>query len=247
MVRWKALMPFLLILFFLLLGAVSLWLNPEWVIARLRHTSPDVLYAVDVKEPYVALTIDDGPDKTTTPLILDILKAHQVKATFFLISDHIPGSEWVVARMVSEGHELGNHMTADQASIRLSLAEFEASLLQADEAISQFGQARWFRPGSGWYTESMLAVAREHGYRCALGSVYPFDPQTGSAWFSKQYVLWKVSPGDVIVLHDYQGRGRRTAQVLQEILPALISRGYHFVTISELSELRNQAEHGGSR
>jgi peptidoglycan/xylan/chitin deacetylase (PgdA/CDA1 family) len=235
-------MVFYLILVVLVVGVVGLWLNPEWVIAHLRDTSPEVLYAVDVQAAYVALTIDDGPDESTTTQILDLLEKHRAKATFFLISSHIPGNEAVVARMVAEGHELGNHLTTDEASVRLPIEAFEKDLLQADQMISRFGEVRWFRPGSGWYNEAMLTVAEKHGYRCALGSVYPFDPQTGSAWFSQTYVLWKAKPGDIIVLHDHGVRGRRTVKVLEALLPTLKRRGFELVTLSALSRLGEETD-----
>lgn len=234
-------MVYLLILILVILSAVGLWLNPEWIIARLRDTSPEVLYSLDITDRIISLTIDDGPDATTTPQILDILKQYKVKATFFLISDHIHGTEAVVTRMTAEGHELGNHMTKNQPSIRLSTESFEDDLLHADQIISSYGPVKWFRPGSGWYNQGMLSAASKHGYRCALGSVYPFDPQIGSAWYSENYVLWKVKPGDIIVLHDYQARGVRTAKVLENLLPELLSRGYTFATLTELYVL------GGSR
>lgn len=230
-------MVYFLILMLVILSAVGLWLNPEWIIARLRDTSPEVLYSVDIADRIIALTIDDGPDSTTTTQILDILKQYKVKVTFFLISDHIHGNEAIVARMAAEGHELGNHMTKNQPSIRLSTESFEDDLLQADQIISRYGSVKWFRPGSGWYNQEMLNTASKHGYRCALGSVYPFDPQIGSAWYSENYVLWKVKPGDIIVLHDYLARGIRTAKVLETMLPELLSRGYIFVTLTELSSL----------
>jgi peptidoglycan/xylan/chitin deacetylase (PgdA/CDA1 family) len=221
---------------FILLG-VAVWLQPEWVIARLRRISPEVLYAVETQKPIVALTIDDGPDAITSPLILDVLKRNNAQATFFLITDQIPGNEAILHRMLAEGHELGNHLTANEPSIRLPIDEFERKLIQADEVLSQFTEVRWMRPGSGWYNEEMLAVIDEQGYRCALGSVYPYDPQLNSAWFSTYYVLWKVKPGDVIVLHDYQSRGRRTAKALETLLPELTARGYKVVTLSALSNL----------
>jgi len=223
------------VLFFLF---SALWLQPEWVIARLRRSSPGVLYSVKTQQPVVSLTIDDGPDPETSPLILDILKQHNVKVTFFLITDHIPGNEALVQRMVSEGHELGNHMTADEPSIRLSIDEFERKMLTAGRVLSQFYEGiHWFRPGSGWYNDEMLSVIHKHSYRCVLGSVYPYDPQIGSAWFSTNYILWKISPGDIIVLHDFQARGKRTLKTLETLLPELQQRGFELVTLSEMIEL----------
>jgi peptidoglycan/xylan/chitin deacetylase (PgdA/CDA1 family) len=210
-------------------------LRPDWIVALLAKRSPNVTYFVETEEPVVALTIDDGPDAATTPNILDVLKRHGARATFFLIASRIQGSEEVVARTVEEHHEIGNHLTTDEPSVLLDGAEFERRLLEADGVLSRFADVRWFRPGSGWYNREMLSILDEHGYRCALGSVYPFDPQVPSAWFAARYVLWTVRPGSIIILHDYGGRGERTATALATILPELSRRGWRVVTLSEIT------------
>ena len=135
---------------FLLFGVV-LWLKPEWLIAHLRKQSPEVLYSVETDELVVALTIDDGPDPCGSPRILDVLDEYDARATFFLISEHIPGNEVFVERMVAEGHEFGNHLTADEPSIALSNEEFERELLEADLALTEYvDDIKWMLPGSGW-------------------------------------------------------------------------------------------------
>lgn len=217
---------------------ILLCFQPEWLLSRLRRRSPDVLYSVETQAPIVALTIDDGPDASSSPLILDILEEYRARATFFLISEHIPGNEVIVERMIAEGHELGNHLTADEPSINLSPQDFEQELLEADKILSRFMDVQWIRPGSGWYNQGMLATIKKYGYQCALGSVYPYDPQLGFSWFSANYVLWKVKPGAVIVLHDYDTRGHRTAKALEIILPELEERGYQVVTLSELAAIK---------
>jgi len=222
---------------FILFGIV-LWLQPEWLISKLRRRSPDVLYSVETEKPIVALTIDDGPDAHDSPKILKILDEFNARATFFLISEHVPGNEDIVERMVLDGHELGNHLTADEPSIALSHYDFECELIKADNVLSNFMDVNWLRPGSGWYNEAMLETIKKYDYRCALGSVYPYDPQLGNFWFSAYYVLWKIKPGAVIVMHDHNRRGERTAQALKIILPILEDRGYRVVTLSELSALQ---------
>jgi peptidoglycan/xylan/chitin deacetylase (PgdA/CDA1 family) len=214
-------------------GAVVVF-RPEWIVAWLASRSPDVLYYVDTDQPIVALTIDDGPDPDTTPPILDLLKRHGAQATFFLIGNRIAGNEDLVARMVREGHELGNHLTTDQPSILLDSAEFERQLQASHRVLAQFAEVHWFRPGSGWYNGAMLSTLEKHGYRCALGSVYPFDPQVPNPSFMAYYVLRNVQPGSIIVLHDHGGRGERTAQALEAILPQLTERGLRVTTLSEL-------------
>lgn len=217
-------------------------LQPDWIVSTLAKRSPEVVYFVETEEPVVALTIDDGPDSVTTPKILDVLRQHDAHATFFLITNSIPGNEEVVRRIVEENHELGNHLTADQPSIRLSLSDFERQLLEAHNALSKFSDVHWFRPGSGWYNAAMLSVLHKHDYRCVLGSVHPFDPQIASSWFAAHYVLWNVQPGSIIVLHDHGTRGERTASALATILPELDQRGFRVATLSELLDLHSTGE-----
>lgn len=209
--------------------------RPNWIVALLAKRS-QVAYFVETGEPVVALTIDDGPDPVTTPKILDVLKRHSARATFFLITSHVVGNEEAVARAVEEGHELANHLTTDEPSILLDGSEFERRLLESHEVLSQFADVRWFRPGSGWYNAKLLSILDRHGYRCALGSIYPFDPQLPSAWFAARYVLSNVRPGSIIVLHDCGARGERTVTALATILPELSRRGLRVVTLSELED-----------
>jgi peptidoglycan/xylan/chitin deacetylase (PgdA/CDA1 family) len=214
-------------------GAVIVF-RPQWIVTSLANRSPAVLYYVDTEQLAVALTIDDGPDPASTPQILDLLKRHGAHATFFLIGNRVAGNEDLLQRTVREGHELANHLTTDHPSILLDSAEFERQLLASHRVLSQFGDVRWFRPGSGWFNGQMLSTLHQHGYRLALGSIYPFDPQVPSSWFMAHYVLQHVQPGSIIVLHDYGTRGQRTAEALAAILPRLLQRGYQVVTLSEL-------------
>jgi peptidoglycan/xylan/chitin deacetylase (PgdA/CDA1 family) len=221
-----------LVLFIVFL-AVALF-RPEWIVAGLAMLSPRVIYSADTDQPIVAITIDDGPDPAGTTRILDVLEEYDARATFFLLSGRIPGNEDLVNRMVEEEHELANHLVTDDPSIRLSPAEFERQLIESHSVLSEYSEVRWFRPGSGWYNNSMLSILHEHEYRCVLGSIYPFDPQIPLLWFETNYILWNVQPGAIIVLHDYGGRGERTAEALSTILPELERRGFRAVTLSEL-------------
>jgi peptidoglycan/xylan/chitin deacetylase (PgdA/CDA1 family) len=217
-----------------LAAGATLWSAPEWLIDQLARQYPGCLYRVPTHAPLVALTIDDGPDSSTTPLILAELRRHKARATFFLIAERVPGQEQLVRTIAAEGHELGNHFTRDRASIRLSPSAFQADLLLAHRVLAPFGPVEWARPGSGWYSQAMIGVMQRHGYRCALGSVYPFDATIPSAGFATHYIMSHVRPGGVIVLHDGGSRGRRTAKVLSEVLPELRRRGYRVVSLSEL-------------
>jgi peptidoglycan-N-acetylglucosamine deacetylase len=214
-------------------GAI-VWTAPDWLIERLAQRFPGCLYHVHTRKRLVALTIDDGPDPTSTPLILAALRRHQATATFFLITTRLPGHESQMRRLIAEGHELGNHFTQDRASIRLDSRAFEADLLRAHRDLSTWGRSIWARPGSGWYSRAMIDVMQRHGYRCALGSVYPFDATIPSVAWAASYILRNARPGAIVVLHDGGSRGQRTARILAEVLPELRRRGYRVVSLSEL-------------
>jgi peptidoglycan/xylan/chitin deacetylase (PgdA/CDA1 family) len=219
-----------------LLVAVGVVLGtaPGWLVEGLARFFPGCLYQVPTQERLLGLTIDDGPDPASTRLILDELRRNDARATFFVITGRIQGQEQLVGRLVAEGHELGNHFTRDRPSIRLSPPAFEADLLRAQRDLAPWGRPRWARPASGWYSQVMIGVMQRHGYRCALGSVYPFDATIPSVAWATRYILRNVRPGAIVVLHDGGSRGRRTARVLAGVLPELRRRGYRVVSLSEL-------------
>jgi hypothetical protein len=84
---------------------------------------------------------------------------------------------------------------------------------------------------------ALAGRASRLGYRCALGSVYPYDPAIPSVAFASRYILSNARPGDVIVLHDRGARGRRTAKILEQVLPLLAGRGIRVVTLTEMLRL----------
>ena len=208
---------------------------PSWVVNSIAAGNPGCLYSVSRSDKTVALTVDDGPDSTTTPELLRILDENNARATFFLISSNVRGNDTLVERLVREGHEIGNHFSENEASISLSPRDFERSFLTADSVLERFAPVRWVRPGSGHYNNRMVRTFRKHGYRCAIGSVYPFDPQIPIPEFASWSILRNVRPGSVIILHDGGYKGRNTSTTLRKVLPELTRRGYRVVTLSEIT------------
>lgn len=220
----------------LIVAAVA-WTGPRWLVRLIAARAPGCLYQVPTRERVVALTIDDGPAAGETRDILSVLREQQSTATFFLISSNVRGQEPIVSEVLAEGHEIGNHMTRDEPSIRLSATAFDSSVREAGTVLGHFAPVHWLRPGSAWYTPTMVETIRRDGYRCALGSIYPFDSQVPSPAFASAYILANVRPGAVIALHDGRGRGLRTARTLRRVLPSLRRRGYRVVSLSTLDHL----------
>ncbi len=228
------------LLLFLSFLATTL-LQPRWLFALAARLFPGALYAVPRSAELpkaIALTIDDGPGPATAE-ILTVLDRYGAKATFFNISGNLPGQESTVQRAVRSDHELGNHLTADEPSIRLGADAFETDLLTAEAALLRYlpqdEKLKWLRPGMGFYNAKMVDIAQRHGYQLVLGSTFPYDTHIHSSRFASEFILRTVRSGDVVVLHDGEKRGRRTVQTLEIILPELRDRGYQITTLSNLT------------
>lgn len=211
-----------------------LFFQPRYLLSIATFLFPGVVYFAETDKQLIALTIDDSPDPITTPKILEVLRRYRAYATFFIISNKVKGNEALVERMVSYGHELGNHLTEDKPSIKLSQQEFESELLEAHNILSRFGEIQWLRPASGWYNAAMVKTAHTHSYQVVLGSIFPFDTHIPSSRFAAEYIMFHASPGSIVVLHDNGLWGERTALTLEKILPELSKKSYRIVTLSEL-------------
>ncbi|WP_404789331.1 chitin deacetylase family protein [Altericista sp. CCNU0014] len=243
---------------FMLLAAGGLtsllWLQPRWLWTQLSPwLCPGATFFVETEAPMVALTVDDGPDDTdthnanTTRQILQVLKKYDAHATFFLIGGRITAkNQSLIAEMVEQGNEVGNHLWADEPSISLPLSTFESELLETQRSILEAAQTRdkpvrinWLRPGSGMANRDMMKVARKYGYRVALGSIWPYDTLIPSSRFASTQILGNVRPGAIVILHDRGDNGewgKRTVKTLEQVLPELQRRGLKVVTLSKLLE-----------
>jgi peptidoglycan/xylan/chitin deacetylase (PgdA/CDA1 family) len=213
-------------------GAVAL-AQPRWLVRWLAARFPDVTFEGASAGGALALTIDDSPSARTSRL-LDVLRAHGARATFFVLGSQVRARRAVLARAVREGHELGNHLWDETPSVRYTAAEFERLLVRTHRALSALGPVSLFRPGSAWVSRPMLLVLRERGYRCVLGSVYPYDAALPWPRYAARLIRARARAGSIVVLHDGARRGARTARVLEEVLPALAARGLRVRTASGL-------------
>lgn len=211
--------------------------EPRWLVRMLPGSYPEVVYFVPTAEPAIALTIDDGVDAATTPLILDVLHEHDATATFFLVSNSVSGNEALVGRIVAEGHEIGHHMTEDQPTASLPPEELTEKFFRAAGTLERFAPITWFRPGSGRYNRRIVRLTRERNYRIALASVFPLDTLMANPSRVAAYVRRMVRPGSVIVLHDVGDRGRRSVETLELLLPEFRNDGVKVLSLSGLEAL----------
>ena len=210
---------------------------PNLLIRYFQHRWPDVLWHAPTSSKVVALTIDDAPSQYTEQ-IRKILQANNATATFFAIGSQITGQEKALQDLLISGNELGNHAMHDEPSRSLDDKTLEAQILQVErrihdayEAVVQKRPAKYFRPGSGFFSERMRALLSKLGYRLVLGSIYPHDPQISLWRINAHHILSKLRPGAIIICHD---RRSWTVPMLRKVVPEIRRRGYRIVTITEL-------------
>ena len=219
---------------------VVFFVQPLAAVGVLERLTPQVTYRVRTKLPLIALSFDDGPHPIYTPQVLEILKLHGAKATFFLIGDRARRHPEIVARIKADGHEVGNHYQYFRHGLVLlhSEADFVRNLEDVQRTLGLGDGQKVFRAPGGLARSSQLRLARDRGYTCALGCAYPHDP----AHPPLQYIRWLIeknlAPGTIVILHDGIPDPTRAIQALPHILAEGRKRGLTFVSIGELLAAR---------
>lgn len=199
-----------------------------------------VVAALDKKPSakLIALTFDDGPDTRFTPQVLSILKNKGVKATFFLIGSSVEKNPELTMQIVWNGNEIGNHTYshADMRKEEWNNTVEEISKAQ-DVIMSVTGiRTRWFRPPRGEFDQHDVMAAKAMGYKIIMWTVGIENHATKTPQAMVERVLNKVQGGSVILLHDGVLDRSRTVAALPILIDRLKSRGFSFVTVSELLE-----------
>jgi peptidoglycan/xylan/chitin deacetylase (PgdA/CDA1 family) len=225
-------------------GTAGLVLRPpRWLTRAAARRFPEILFSADTRAPAVALTLDDGPDASLTPRLLDVLAAHRCRATLFMLGSNALRCRDVVGRAADEGHELGNHLWEDRRSLVLSRAQFERDLLRTHEVLEGRAPVALMRPGGGLIRRDQLAVLERHGYRCVLGSVYPYDAHLPAGRYLAADVARRAAPGSIIILHEGRPDRAPILGLLEILLPRLRRRGFDVTTVSELMAFARLREH----
>lgn len=187
----------------------------------------------------IAITFDDGPDALYTGQILDILKQHNVPATFFLIGQNCLNHPQVVQRIHREGHVIGNHTWSHPNLAKVDKERLQKEIFDTEKVIKKLTgvQTSLMRPPYGSLTRETLEYLRQINYATVNWSVDSVD------WRDRQVdqilinTLPDVKGGGVILLHSGGGKGQdlsATLAMLPELIHTLRGNGYTFVTLDEL-------------
>lgn len=189
---------------------------------------------VPVSGNYVAITFDDGPHPQNTPRLLDILRARNVKATFYVIGRSVDLHPGVVRRTVAEGHEIGNHSHTHRLMSQLGDSEVRNEMQRCEDAIGRAAgvRPRTMRPPYGGLNQRQRELVHaEFGYPTILWSVDPLDWKRPGPSVVAQRMISGASPGGILLAHDLHSQ---TVDAMPATIDGLLRQGYKFVTVSQL-------------
>ena len=194
------------------------------------------LYHSDTEEKKVFFTFDLGYEAGYTAKVLDILKEHDIKAIFFLCGNYLTQKE-LINRMLTEGHQIGNHTdkhkdlpTLSQEGITKDIMTFQ------NDFITQYPNAKkpvFFRPPKGRFDEKTLETANSNNLRTMLWSIAIVDwgKKPIAAQSNANKIADRIHPGATILFHITNSG---TPEMLKLLIPQITEKGYQIGTPEEI-------------
>jgi peptidoglycan-N-acetylglucosamine deacetylase len=208
---------------------VRTWKNPIGRLDDFLARSPSTHYQRNA----IMLTIDDGPHPVWTPKYLRLLARHHVQATFCVIGSQVLEHPHLVKAAVHDGHHIANHTFRHPLNLpKLKAARIRSELEDTTDAIvraSGFRPRQFRAPGGAWGPDVYAEVSRQQ--MMPLG--WDIDPRDWSlpGVSHIRSAMLASRPHDIILCHDGGGDRAQTYAALEKVIPALLARGWHFVTL----------------
>ncbi|OEF96282.1 polysaccharide deacetylase family protein [Desulfuribacillus alkaliarsenatis] len=187
----------------------------------------------------IALTFDDGPDPRFTPLILDVLKQYNARATFFVMGSRAVAYPDIIRRMENEGHVIGNHTYWHPNLVRHEVERTRWEVLETEKVLNDIlgYRPRLFRAPYGALNTDVVQELARQDFSVVGWSVDSLDWRQLPADEIARNVLGNVHPGAIVLFHDggdWTMDLTGTVNSLHEIIPVLQQEGMSFVTVPEL-------------
>ena len=192
--------------------------------ALLRLLYRDLIWRMPAEGKDLYLTFDDGPVPVVTPWVLDELRAHNARASFFVIGANAAAQPDLLERIRREGHSVGNHTWSHENGWRTTLRAYMASI-ERTQAITG---TPLFRPPYGRITRAQ-SRAMHARHDIVMWSVLSadYDTETGEEECLRN-VLRHARPGSIIVFHDSLKAEQRLRFALPRVLSHFSGLGYVF-------------------
>ncbi len=184
----------------------------------------------------IAFTFDDGPNGADTAQVLDVLRRHGARATFFCVGSAAAAQPDLVRRIASEGHVIGNHTQDHRKLTLLPTPEIERQIDDAQRAIAACGVPSpvWFRAPHGWKSPRLPAILRRRSLHLCAWTHGVWDTDRPGVEVIVRRARRHLRDGEILLLHDGGGDRRQTAAALDELLHECRRRGLLPVTLPEI-------------
>jgi peptidoglycan/xylan/chitin deacetylase (PgdA/CDA1 family) len=197
-----------------------------------------IIDRVDTSERLVALTFDDGPSPARLDSVLAPLAARGVHATFFVIGRELAEDPEAGRRIVSEGHELGNHTWSHRRMVLVAPATARAEIERTDSLVRDAGHAGaiHFRPPYGYKLFVLPWYLSRRERTTVTWDVEP-DSYSDVAATSDgivRHVMERVRPGSIIILHPWYASRATSLAAIGPLIDSLQARGYRVVPVRDL-------------
>mgnify|MGYP000438616470 CR=1 FL=1 len=184
----------------------------------------------------IYLTFDDGPTPEITEWVLEELKKHNVKATFFCIGNNIQKHPELFQKVINEGHVIGNHTYDHMNGWKTETKTYLENISLCDKQIQKSSienlQSKIFRPPYGKIKTAQAKIVRRLGYKIIMWDVLSADfDQTITPEKCLENVISNVKSGSVIVFHDSIKASHNLKYALPETLNFLKEKGFLFDVI----------------
>jgi peptidoglycan/xylan/chitin deacetylase (PgdA/CDA1 family) len=200
--------------------------------ARITTVSEEIVHASDKGAHAVNITIDDGPDPTWTPQVLQVLKEYGVKATFCMIGPEAEAHPDLVKAVVAAGHRLCDHTVSHDTTMDKKSESYQSQeILNAANMITKAsGGVRplYYRAPGGAFTPYSRHLAASQGMRPLGWNVDSKDFELPGTDAIIATVKSELPNGPTVLFHDAGGDRSQTVAALREILPWLKQQGYSF-------------------
>ncbi len=205
---------------------MTLWVKTNRLI---KTIFPNYVWNIPNKEKKVYLTFDDGPIPEITEWVLDQLKKHDFKATFFCIGNNIEKYPQIFKKTIEAGHAIGNHTFNHLKGWKTNNKEYIENVSQCKKTICRLNNehSHLFRPPYGKIKPSQSKILRQQGYKIIMWDIISMDfDQTISPEQCLKNVLKNVSPGSIIVFHDSKKAEPNLRYILPTVLVFLKEKGF---------------------
>lgn len=213
----------------------------------LQPSFPNCLWTGLASSRAIALTFDDGPHPQHTPALLRVLDRYGIQSSFFWLGACVERAPILARDVYDRGHWIGLHGYRHDSFPFLTTTALQESLQKTQVAIAQAcqihpSQVRDVRPPNGLFTPQTLSLLHQWHYRPVMWSVVPEDWVRPGMNVVVRRTLQQVRNGSLIVLHDGNCGGQDVAQTAEYLIPELLQRGYHFVSIEQFWQQKRESD-----